>query len=493
MKQKINIIFGILIVIFSMSVVPKTLQNDTFFTIPIGNYILEHGGLDGMDHWSYHENLRFTHSGWIFDLMILFSYQKGGFFGCYVFTMIVTGGIGLLFFVNLLSHKNSSVLSFMMTIIVMGASAGFFTARAQILSLWLLLLEVLSIHKFLEKGQKRYAVCLIFIALVLANTHDTVWPVYFVVYLPYIAEFALYQFGKLLDYKFEEKLVVQRKSHMIKLILIGIIAIFTGFLTPVLGTPFTNIINVMKGISTEEISELQSVNLLTEKRLLFISITTIGILAFTKTKIKIVDGLLIGGFLLSGLLASRNISFAYLIAGLYFTNIVTDFFQQNDRNQYFEKIQIKMQKPISTIIISITILLLATCKFVTQLGMPYIDEKAQPVKATAWIKENIDLATMRIYNHFNFGSYLELNEIPVFIDSRSGIYCSEFNDTTVFQDFCAIKNGKQNYREIFEKYQITHALLYNQETINLYICYDEDYELIYKDEDFSLYQKKGKF
>ena len=37
------------------------MQNDTFFYIPIGKYIAENKTIDGLDHWSFHENLKFTY------------------------------------------------------------------------------------------------------------------------------------------------------------------------------------------------------------------------------------------------------------------------------------------------------------------------------------------------------------------------------------------------------------------------------------------------
>lgn len=40
---KFNIIAIISIVIFAFAISPKTLQNDTFYTIKIGEYILENG------------------------------------------------------------------------------------------------------------------------------------------------------------------------------------------------------------------------------------------------------------------------------------------------------------------------------------------------------------------------------------------------------------------------------------------------------------------
>ena len=62
MKNKVKyIIFAIILAIFSMTIVEKTFQNDTFFYIPIGERIAKTHVIDGIDHWSFHENLRFTY------------------------------------------------------------------------------------------------------------------------------------------------------------------------------------------------------------------------------------------------------------------------------------------------------------------------------------------------------------------------------------------------------------------------------------------------
>ena len=50
---------------------------------------------------------------------------------------------------------------------------------------------------------------------------------------------------------------------------------------------------------------------------------------------------------------------------------------------------------------------------------------------------------MKIFNHFNFGSYLEYKNIPVFIDSRSGMYTEEFNEgCTILKDWMNVCNRK---------------------------------------------------
>lgn len=42
-RRKLNIIAIISIIIFAFAISPKTLQNDTYYTIEIGKYVLENG------------------------------------------------------------------------------------------------------------------------------------------------------------------------------------------------------------------------------------------------------------------------------------------------------------------------------------------------------------------------------------------------------------------------------------------------------------------
>ena len=55
-------------------------------------------------------------------------------------------------------------------------------------------------------------------------------------------------------------------------------------------------------------------------------------------------------------------------------------------------------------------------------NIDYVNESLYPTKAVEYIKENIDYKNMRVYNSYNFGSYLMLHDIPVFIDSRADLY-----------------------------------------------------------------------
>ena len=128
--------------------------------------------------------------------------------------------------------------------------------------------------------------------------------------------------------------------------------------------------------------------------------------------------------------------------------------------------------------------------FASHLKENYVDDLIYPVEETSYILNNLDYENIRLWTHYNFGSYLELNGIKVFIDSRAEMFIEEMNENcTILEDWYLVCRGGKSYKEIFEKYNITHVLLYNDELINLYIKDDKDYNLIYKTGTFSLYEK----
>ena len=82
-SQKVkNIKFHILaifcIIIFCASICPVTMQNDTYYTIKIGEHIINTKTVDMQDPFSWHE-LPYTYPHWAYDVMIYLIYNLGGF------------------------------------------------------------------------------------------------------------------------------------------------------------------------------------------------------------------------------------------------------------------------------------------------------------------------------------------------------------------------------------------------------------------------------
>ena len=75
-KIRFTVMAILLIAIFCFSISPVTLQNDTFYTIKTGEYIVKNG-IDMKDPFSFHE-LEYTYPHWLYDVGIYYIYSIGG-------------------------------------------------------------------------------------------------------------------------------------------------------------------------------------------------------------------------------------------------------------------------------------------------------------------------------------------------------------------------------------------------------------------------------
>ena len=105
--------------------------------------------------------------------------------------MVLSAILGItVYLVNKKLAKNQ-LFSFLITIGVMYVMKGYIAARAQLVTFILFVLTIYFIERFLETKKKRYAVGLIIIPTLIANLHTAVFPFYFILYLPYIAEYII--------------------------------------------------------------------------------------------------------------------------------------------------------------------------------------------------------------------------------------------------------------------------------------------------------------
>lgn len=539
MKIKFNVLAVICILIFCFAISPISLQNDTFYTIKIGEHILNNG-IDMHDPFSIHD-LPYTYPHWLYDVGIYLIYNVGGMVGIYISTVVLSCILGLtVYFTNKKLVKND-LISFVLTLGVMCVLRTFIAARAQLVTFILFALTIYFIESFLETKKKRYAIGLVIIPIIIANVHLAVWPFYFVLFLPYIAEYIIalvadvhleYIIGiKYRNYKIkelskktgnEEKIaklelknstskeklnaVIERTEKRRKnpykvklqkidatkwLILIVIICMFTGLLTPLGDTPYTYLVKTMQGNTTQSINEhLPMVLIQSEYTMAIIGIMLV-ILIFTDTKIRLSDLFMLGGLLILALMSRRQLSMLALIGVVSINRLICNFIDKYDPQG-----TIQMEKIITTgfgkVITLLIVVLFSIIVYRPQAGDKFISTSSYPIEAAEFINNNLNKENMRLYNEYNYGSYLLYKDIPVFIDSRADLYTPEFNgnkDKDIFSDFIKVSGINVHYETIFDKYEITHLLIPNNAKINLFISKDENYKSLYKDDNFVIYER----
>ena len=97
---------------------------------------------------------------------------------------------------------------------------------------------------------------------------------------------------------------------------------------------------------------------------------------------------------------------------------------------------------------------------------------------------------MKIYNEYNYGSYLLFRGIPVFIDSRCDLYSPEFNGgRDIFSDALNIAGIAMEYHNAFENYGVTHVISYSNSKLVMLLKEDKTYEKLYEDDYFAIFKR----
>lgn len=547
-KIRFEILAIILITIFCIALSPVTLQNDTFYTIKVGEHIVQNG-IDMKDPFSWHEDLPYTYPHWAYDVSIYFVYFLFGMNGIYISTCILSVILGLTIYkVNCKLVKNK-LISFIITIASMYLLEGYIAARAQLVTFILFTLEIYFIECFLESKKKRYAIGLIILPILIANLHAAVWAFYFVLFMPYIGEYIVSIMADVVIYKKlkikilnkkikrlsaqkvidnkkierlqselksveekNEKIKIKReeekknpyKIHITKnnntkwLIIIMIICLFTGLLTPqTTFEPYTHIVKLMSGNTTENINEHLPLTLINHTDILCTVIIFLAILIFTDTKIRLSDLFMLGGLAFLMFYSRRQRTMFILTAGVILNRFLVQLMEKYFKGS-IEKITYLLATKVGIFVTAGIIIIMSMLIIKPKLDDKYISENSYPVAACDWMLENLDVQNIKIFNDYNYGSYMLYRGIPVFIDSRCDLYSPEFNTKTgnakdgqdIFIDYIKTSNLSKFYGDTFEEYGITHLITMKSSKINMIIknTDSENYKKLYSDDKFVVYE-----
>lgn len=538
-KIRFHVVAIICIILFAIAIAPKSLQNDTFYTIKIGEYISENG-ISNLteDPFSWHE-LPYTFPHWLYDFMMFSIYNLFSWDGIYISTIVFGTILGMSMYLLCNKLSKNPVVSLLGTMLGMYCMKPYIAARAQLVTFILFVLTVYFIEKFLEKGKKRYAIPLIIIPILIANLHVAVWPFYFVLYLPYIAEYILslqlinFDFvlrlkklgwklinkvrkvdnldekisildDKLKDnkekrnYYFENpyKVKIEKNRNYKWLVLIFVICIFTGLLTPIgPSTPYTYLYKTMSGNTTKVINEHLPLTLANNEECIAFLAVTLFLLIFTDTKVRAKNIFFLIGLTILTFMTRRQFSMLCLIGIPIVVEILSTLL-----DNHLPKVKEKLLYTFSNIFgvaLIICIVFLVGSKYYKEKSNDVYITSSYPVAAADWMLNNLDIENMRLFNEYNYGSYLLFRGIPVMIDSRCDLYTPEYNTKTgnpedgtdIFMDVQNVCTLSIGYEYIFDKYDITHVISYTNSKLSMMLRKDENYSILYSEGGFTIYER----
>jgi len=456
-------------------------------------------------------------------------------------TTVLTAILGIcLYKTSSKLSKDNKVVSAIVTLFALYLMRPYIAARAQLVTFILFVLEIWLIEKLLETDKKRYGVLLLLIALLIVELHCAVFPMFFVFAAPYVAEFIFLWIQDLdldekvfrailrvlkkfavSDAKKEKynsliekskknvearrikrekrrnnpyKVVIAKNKAHTTLIIVLLIAVLLGFLNPAGTGAFTYTLKIYQGNTTNSINEHLPLTLIDNQGYSIMLAITIVILIVFDIKIRLSDLLMFGGCLYLSLKARRQVSLELIMGMPLLAKFISSFFEKYD-----DKL-CKILKDLATTVVGLVVVVVC----VTLIGQDlyeekkdekYLDENSYPVAATEFLYQymednQIAIEDLHLYNEYNYGSYLLMQGIPVFIDSRCDLYTPEFNGwEDIFTDALAVPGLNSKYQEIFEKYDVKHVMLYSNDDVNINLHQDSRYQEIYNDGKFTIYKR----
>lgn len=452
------------------------LDNDTWFLIHSGDYVLS-SGIPYTEPFTMHQNFDFVMQQWLSASIFALVYHSFGALGLACFVTLLAGVFLFLFYrLCMLLSKRNFYLSFLLTFVVgLLLSLGFFVARPQIFSFIIYVLLFYCLESYIQKKKRRYLLFLPLLSLLEINLHGSLWWMLVCFMIPYLIDSFSFSFFGFHGEGYPKK----------PLFLAFLSMIFVAFLNPyglsmltylfvAYGCPYMQMIVEMKPPTIKSFFGIT----------VYASILVVLFLYLRdKNKpLKVRYFLLLLGTIYLALTAKRGFPF-FLIAAIF------------PLASYFEKKGRRMNIPFSLrgTVFSCVVLtfLFGSCFFLVSQGIQVV----HPLDgAVEYLDTHADEETMTLYTGFDDGSYLEFRGYHPYIDPRAEVFLPGINhQKDVLGEYYHLQYETADpiaIEEFLKEYSFTHLLIQKKDILWDYLAESDSYQLVYQDKKYKIYIPK---
>ena len=445
-------------------------DNDFWFTINQGRYILEHS-FPTIAINSIH-NIDFIYQSWGTGVTFYLIYNYLGLYGI-IFLLLIISALTLYFFYKLcFTVSNNKRGSLIITIFASILYSLFIVTRPHMFTILNLVIMLYLLEKYIKTDNHKYLYWLPLITLLQINMHGIYFILLFIILIPYLInsfKFKLFNFIKSDGY---------RKKP---LIITFILMLITGFINPY------GYKTIIYGFSSYSASSLFN-NTIRELlaldfhnifgKLFIITIIVTIVLHFTKLKNRPIHYTLL--LLGTSYLAFDAVKSFYLFLFCSFFPFATLFKNNKD------KIDSSFSKTYHLFHLGFTIVCCVSILFIIQTPkmpdiMPFIDY----LDNTVTNKEEI-----KLFTDYIDGSYAEYRGYNCYLDPRGEVFLKvNSGKEDIYEEFNKVSKFEINYKEFIDKYQFDYMLINNNSSLGYLMKYDSyKYINVKEDEKHILYK-----
>jgi hypothetical protein len=450
-------------------------ENDTYWLLNTGKYVLYHG-IPHTEPFTIHSGLNLIVQQWLTTVVFYAIYQKYGALGLHIFSIIGYSVITFLIY-RLAFHmaKGKKLVASYVAAFVGIYLSYYMVLRPQIFSLLIFVIEMFLLEYYIRDQRQRpiRVAVLPFLSVLLINLHSAMWPFFLLLYAPYLIDSFKFRFGKLEGQGYGK----------LPLFVAFLLSAAAGFANPYGVHGMFYLINSYgNALINNSIREMLSPDF---KGLfgiaVFAIVLTVALIYITvrgTTRLRYV--LLTIGTLYMGLCSVRSFSL-FVVFGITFLA------------HYLKDIDLSNTMPAKrrAVLISLAVLVMLLFRVSRNQNLNAYEESYKPEAAVQYIKDNLDLSKVRLYNGYNTGGYIEFSGLRAFIDSRAEVFTKRLNGREdILEDDAKAETGEFYYSEFIAKYSFTHLLLYKGGVLDNSLKHDPKYTALFQDKKYILYGRK---
>jgi hypothetical protein len=471
--------YFIIIIFLLIILIKKPVNNDIWFLLNSGRYVLENG-IPYIEPFTIHQGMEFVMQQWLSACVFWVTFASFGFTGLNML-IIICNLIMIFFFYKLCMRVSGNYfyISFIVSLFFNIIIQIFMTQRPFIFSNLLLVIELYLLESYRFTNNKRFLYFLPIISLLLINLHAAMWPMMFVMIIPYVIDSFCLKIKTLSNNGYPKK----------NLFFILIAMAVAGLLNPYGNRSMTYLYNSYgyKEISNY-VTEMFPPNINTVSGMLIYGIIFVIFLLYFlykngTTKLRYV--LLTIGTAFMTLSSQRNLSFfvisSFFPMAYYFKNYIPPAKQEETKKV------LMLRKLLIALLISALILsMFKLGKTDNQIYQEY-DSLQDTIQ---FIIEKEDKSKVILYTGYEDGGMAEFEGLHTYIDARAEVFVKKNNKKEdIMKEYYLLQNGAIYYKDILDKYQFSHLIVNRKDILFTYLKQDKDYTITYANEKYTLFEK----
>lgn len=461
-------------------VVNLQLDNDIWFLLTSGRYVLQNG-IPTIEPFTLHQGFNFLMQQWLSASIFWSIYSKLGAAGVLALLFLVYVAIVFVVFqlTKLISDNNIAAM-FFATLLTAAALKPLMFTRPMIFTMLILLCELYAVERFIRSGKAAWLIPLPILSILQINLHAAMWPMQFIILLPYMID------------SFRFKLLFLEGQGFAKRYFFPAIGLMfaAGFLNPYGWSAMTYVFRSYGFAEINMVMEMQAADINNGSGMFIFGVFFLLLAIYMlkkERKTRLRYALLPLGTAVLALSSAR--SFALFAAcGIfplaYFLKDVT-----------IPEGKIKSQQNVLRLrMVLLALVVLVVGGLTLQRVVKAVQAGDAPAVSQAmnYLIEHEEKDGMVLYTGYNDGGYAEYMGYKPYIDPRAEVFVMKNNKKAdVMKEYHDLQYGELYYKDVLDRYAFTHLLISEGDILITYLPHDKDYEKIYEDDNYQIYRLKS--